>query len=65
MRANRPTDPEWVKSHEPGWQQKRIDNFKILTAGGYAPEDLVNDGWTVIVRLSGEIVGVPGVTTTV
>ena len=50
VRANRPTDPEWVCGLEPGWQQKRIDNFQILTAGGYAPEDLVNDGWTDIAR---------------
>jgi cation diffusion facilitator CzcD-associated flavoprotein CzcO len=50
VRGNRPTDPEWVKSLEPGWQQKRIDNFQIVTTGGYAPEDLVNDGWTVIFR---------------
>src|SRR6185503_17905978 len=50
VRANRPTDPEWAKSLEPGWQQKRIDNFQIVTAGGFANEDLVNDGWTVIFR---------------
>jgi cation diffusion facilitator CzcD-associated flavoprotein CzcO len=50
VRANRPTDPEWAKSLEPGWQQKRIDNFQIVTTGGFASEDLVNDGWTVIFR---------------
>jgi cation diffusion facilitator CzcD-associated flavoprotein CzcO len=50
VRANRPTDPEWAKGLEPGWQQKRIDNFQIVTAGGFASEDLVNDGWTVIFR---------------
>jgi cyclohexanone monooxygenase len=50
VRANRPTDPEWAKSLEPGWQQRRIDNFQILTAGGYQEEDLVADGWTDIVR---------------
>jgi cyclohexanone monooxygenase len=27
-----------------------MDNFQILTAGGYQEEDLVNDGWTDIVR---------------
>jgi cyclohexanone monooxygenase len=27
-----------------------MDNFQILTAGGYAEEDLVNDGWTDIIR---------------
>jgi cation diffusion facilitator CzcD-associated flavoprotein CzcO len=50
VRANRPTDPEWARSLEPGWHQRRIDNFQILTAGGYAPEDLVSDGWTDITR---------------
>jgi cyclohexanone monooxygenase len=50
VRANRPTDPEWAGSLEPGWHQKRMDNFQILTAGGYQEEDLVNDGWTDIIR---------------
>jgi cation diffusion facilitator CzcD-associated flavoprotein CzcO len=50
VRGNRPTDPEWAKRLEPGWHQQRIDNFQILTAGGYQEEDLVNDGWTEIVR---------------
>jgi cyclohexanone monooxygenase len=27
-----------------------MDNFQILTAGGYQAEDLVNDGWTEIIR---------------
>jgi len=50
VRANRPTDPEWARQLEPGWHQERMDNFQILTAGGYAEEDLVNDGWTDIIR---------------
>ena len=50
VRANRPTDPEWAASLEPGWHQRRMDNFQILTAGGYQEEDLVNDGWTDIIR---------------
>jgi cation diffusion facilitator CzcD-associated flavoprotein CzcO len=50
VRANRPTDPEWARSLEPGWHQRRIENFQILTAGGYQAEDLVNDGWTDITR---------------
>ena len=49
-RGNRPTDPEWVKSLEPGWQQRRIDNFSVLVSGGFQEEDLVNDGWTEILR---------------
>jgi cation diffusion facilitator CzcD-associated flavoprotein CzcO len=50
VRANRPTDPAWAESLAPGWHQRRIENFQILTAGGYQPEDLVADGWTDIVR---------------
>jgi cyclohexanone monooxygenase len=50
VRANRPTDPSWAQSLEPGWQQKRMDNFNILVSGGYQEEDLVSDGWTDIIR---------------
>jgi len=50
VRGNRPTDPEWANSLESGWHQKRMDNFHLLTVGGYQEEDLVNDGWTDIIR---------------
>jgi len=50
VRADRPTDPQWAKSLEPGWQQRRMDNFNILLSGGYQREDLVSDGWTEIIR---------------
>ncbi|MBW2401177.1 MAG: NAD(P)/FAD-dependent oxidoreductase, partial [Deltaproteobacteria bacterium] len=50
VKNNDPTDPEWVKTLTPGWHQNRMDNFQILTAGGYQAEDLVNDGWTEIIR---------------
>jgi cyclohexanone monooxygenase len=49
VRANRPTDPAWAQSLEPGWQQHRMDNFNILVSGGFADEDLVADGWTDII----------------
>ena len=49
VRNNRPTDPQWAKSLEPGWQQKRMDNFNTLVSGGFQEEDLVNDGWTDII----------------
>jgi cyclohexanone monooxygenase len=55
-RGNRPTDSEWVKTLEPGWQQRRIDNFSILVSGGFQEVDLVRDGWTDIIRnLSGMV----------
>ncbi len=49
VRANRPTDPEWAASLGPGWQKHRMDNFNTLVSGGFASEDLVNDGWTDII----------------
>lgn len=48
VRANRPTDPEWAKTLEPGWQKRRMENFSAITAGGEFDEDLVKDGWTDI-----------------
>ncbi len=50
VRANRPTDPEWAASLEPGWQRERMENFNTLCSGGVVEEDLVNDGWTEIIR---------------
>ncbi len=50
VRGDRPTDQDWAKSLEPGWQRRRMENFNTLVSGGYEPEDLVNDGWTDIIR---------------
>ena len=50
VRDDRPTDPEWVKSLKPGWHKERLENFNTLVSGGYAEVDLVNDGWTEIIR---------------
>ncbi|MGN6516252.1 MAG: flavin-containing monooxygenase, partial [Rhizomicrobium sp.] len=53
VRNNRPTDPAWAKSLEPGWQKARMENFNALISGIPQKEDLVNDGWTdIIVNLS-------------
>ena len=49
-RDNRPTDPEWAKSLEPGWQRARSDNFNSVMSGVDEPEDMVADGWTDILR---------------
>ena len=49
-RNNHETDQAWAKSLEPGWQQKRMDNFNVLVSGGDQSEDLVADGWTDIMR---------------
>jgi cyclohexanone monooxygenase len=50
VRNNRPTDPDWAANLGPGWQQRRMDNFNTLVSGGFADEDMVNDGWTEIIR---------------
>ncbi|ATB41863.1 monooxygenase [Cystobacter fuscus] len=48
VRGNQPTDPEWVKTLEPGWQQERIRNFTAIVSGRKQDVDLVRDGWTYI-----------------
>jgi cyclohexanone monooxygenase len=50
VRGNRPTDPEWFKSLEPGWHHHRMLNFAEATQG-LAAEDLIQDGWTQINKL--------------
>ena len=49
VRANRPTDPAWAASLQPGWQQRRMENFNNLVTGVLEAEDLVDDGWTDII----------------
>jgi cation diffusion facilitator CzcD-associated flavoprotein CzcO len=46
VRGNRPTDPEFAGSLEPGWQQARMDNFQAIMLGRGDAPDLVDDGWT-------------------
>ena len=48
VRANRPTDPDWAKTLEPGWQDARMENFTRIVSGQPAGEDLIQDGWTDI-----------------
>ena len=50
VRGNKPTDPQWAQALQPGWQQERMQNFNVLVTGGFQDEDLVNDGWTDIIR---------------
>ena len=50
VRREEPTDPAWVASLEPGWQQELLDNFNLLTSGGVAPVDLIDDGWTFLFK---------------
>jgi thioredoxin reductase len=45
VRNNQTTDPQWVASLKPGWQQERIDNFTALVIGDQPEVDLIQDGW--------------------
>ena len=49
VRNDRQTDPGWANALEPGWQQKRMDNFNALVSGVPQDVDLVSDGWTDII----------------
>lgn len=49
-RDDRELDPEEFRNLEPGWQQRRMENFTALVAGAVLDEDLVGDGWTSISR---------------
>ncbi len=53
LRGNKPTDPEWYESLEPGWQRERRENFAAVLAGQSMDKDLVADGWTDIARRIG------------
>ncbi len=48
VRGNRPTEEEWAKSLQKGWQQNRMQNFDNIVNGRKEEQDLVNDGWTDI-----------------
>ncbi len=50
VRNNTPTDPEWFRALEPGWQDEWLSNFTTLQTGGFVEEDLVMDGWTDIAK---------------
>jgi cyclohexanone monooxygenase len=50
VRANRPTDRDWAKTLQPGWQRQRVENFTSVMQGGAWEVDLVDDGWTDIAK---------------
>ncbi|WP_293679870.1 NAD(P)/FAD-dependent oxidoreductase [uncultured Phenylobacterium sp.] len=49
-RGNKPTDPAWAKSLQPGWQQARRANFNDVFSGKPDVKDEIADGWTEIAR---------------
>ncbi len=50
VRNNHDIDPHWFATLEPGWQKVWLRNFATLQTGGFADEDLVQDGWTDIAQ---------------
>ena len=50
VRNNHVIDPEWFAELQPGWQKQWLLNFATLQTGGFADEDLVQDGWTDITK---------------
>jgi len=50
FRNDRPTDPQWAASLQPGWHQHRMENFASQLAGTGDGVDLVMDGWTEAAR---------------
>jgi cyclohexanone monooxygenase len=45
-RGNRPTDPQWARTLQPGWQKARVVNFESVIGGFVRDVDLVGDEWT-------------------
>ena len=54
-RGNKPTDPEWVRTLKPGWQDYRNNNFCSILAGIPVEEDLVGDKWTGLFKKLSEL----------
>jgi cyclohexanone monooxygenase len=50
VRGNRPTDVEWFRSQQPGWQHERMLNFTQWTSGLPQAVDMVADSMTDLFR---------------
>jgi cyclohexanone monooxygenase len=48
-RNNRPTDPDWARSLQPGWQRERMEAFTRRGNAFLDEPDPVGDGWTEVV----------------
>ena len=46
VRGNHPTDDDFARDFEPGWQKRRMDNFQGVMLGRKVDRDEVDDGWT-------------------
>src|SRR5882672_6601157 len=54
-RNNKPTDPEWVKTLKPGWQEYRNRNFTALLDGVRVGGSEVGDKWTSPLKKLGDL----------
>jgi cation diffusion facilitator CzcD-associated flavoprotein CzcO len=52
-RNQRPTDPAWFEkmTAEPGWHERRMQNFIEGTTGAQPQVDLIQDGWTAMYHI--------------
>jgi cation diffusion facilitator CzcD-associated flavoprotein CzcO len=48
-RGNRPTDPEWVETLQPGWHRERVETFNRRGNAFLDEPDAIQDGWTEVV----------------
>lgn len=50
IRGNAPTDRDWFRAQQPGWQRERMRNFTQWTSGVPQVEDMVGDSMTDLFR---------------
>lgn len=55
IRANSPTDADWLHGQGEGWQRRRMDNFLGIISGKPVPEILVDDHWGDLFLRVGEL----------
>lgn len=59
VRNNGPTDEQWYRDLEPGWQLRRMENFNEIQCGLQPEADLIQDGWSEIFNKVGvEVAGI-------
>lgn len=59
VRDNSPTDEQWYRDLEPGWQLRRMENFNDIQCGLRPEADLIGDGWSEIFNHVGvEVAGI-------
>ena len=57
-RGNKPTDPNWAKSLQPGWHAERNTNFCSILSGIPQDQDLVGDRWTDLFKALSKLLSI-------